>query len=50
MKGLHLSTWKMNVMLMMLSVDLMELSLAGKEGESELNGQRYADLNKVLTY
>lgn len=40
MKGLHLSTWKMNVMLKMLYIDLMELILAGKGGESELSGQR----------
>ena len=40
MKGLHSSTWKKNVMLKMLSIDLMELILAGKEGESELSGQR----------
>jgi hypothetical protein len=37
-------------MLMMLSVDLMELSLVGKEGESESSGLRSADLNKVLTF
>jgi hypothetical protein len=40
MKGLHLSTWKMNAMLKMLSVDLMELILAEKEGGSGLSGQR----------
>jgi len=30
----------MNVMLKMPSIDLMELILAEKEGESELSGQR----------
>ena len=46
MKGLRSSTWKKNVMLKMLSIDLMELILAGKEGESELSGQRWADVKK----
>jgi len=40
MKGLHSSTWKTNVTLKMLSVDLMELILAEKEGESKLSGPR----------
>jgi len=36
------------VMLKMLSKDLMELILAEKEGESELSGQRCADVEKSI--
>jgi hypothetical protein len=37
MKGLHSSTWKMNVMLKMLSVDLMELifGIKGRRTKAE---------------
>jgi hypothetical protein len=39
-KDLRSSTWKMNVMLKMLSINLTDMTLAEKGGDLGLSGQR----------